>query len=618
MSYNYSNSASIGGGGFSFNTSTYGNTPYLRLKLASVTDGNGGTYQFNYDSTALPSKNSYAQDQWGLYNGALFNASLIPNPTQYLRPDLGNNNNNHSANYSYAKAEILNQIIYPTGGSVNFDYELNIFDNYWVPDYNSNNNTISAGNGLRVKLVTWKDSDGSIKKKLAYNYTGGKAILPINIYRNYNTYHITVLDHLYAHAETKEYIIEEYNGNGYYGQSSLGSITGVGYNSVTAKSLDNSNNNNGSIVTTFYNYPSIIPNNSVQFMSKVPISVPALEDRDQPKLGLEKTVEIYDAQQVLVKKTTNFYSNFKTPFHYAARVSGYQSLFFHVPLSSSSPAYWASRAQHMVAIYPIYDFKTKLITSEEIEYFGAESQIKTSSFTYNSYNFLTNKTDTYDGIRESTSTTYVIDNPSNPTLTAMVAQNRFDDILTIKKEKIYQNLSTSGISGESTKAFGYQQYNNTFQIGSDTTKNNPSSRVIPKIRTYDLYDDLGNLLQFTENGKTTSMIYGYNNKYVVAVVENSTFNALSDILGASALQSFSVSMPSDIQVNSFLTLLRTDSRLKNSLVTTYTYKPLIGITTTTDSKGLVTTFEYNGFGQLKNVKDQNGNITKNYNYHFKQ
>ena len=52
-------------------------------------------------------------------------------------------------------------------------------------------------------------------------------------------------------------------------------------------------------------------------------------------------------------------------------------------------------------------------------------------------------------------------------------------------------------------------------------------------------------------------------------------------------------------------------------ITTYTYDPLIGITSTTDPKGITTYYEYDNFLRLMNVKDQDGNIIKNYDYHYK-
>jgi len=49
-------------------------------------------------------------------------------------------------------------------------------------------------------------------------------------------------------------------------------------------------------------------------------------------------------------------------------------------------------------------------------------------------------------------------------------------------------------------------------------------------------------------------------------------------------------------------------------MTTYAYNPS-GVTSISDTKGAINSFEYDYFGRLKNAKDWNGNIVKNYGYH---
>ena len=49
---------------------------------------------------------------------------------------------------------------------------------------------------------------------------------------------------------------------------------------------------------------------------------------------------------------------------------------------------------------------------------------------------------------------------------------------------------------------------------------------------------------------------------------------------------------------------------------TYTYDPLVGITSASNSKNQLTYYEYDTFQRLINIRDQNGNIVKHTDYHY--
>jgi len=52
-------------------------------------------------------------------------------------------------------------------------------------------------------------------------------------------------------------------------------------------------------------------------------------------------------------------------------------------------------------------------------------------------------------------------------------------------------------------------------------------------------------------------------------------------------------------------------------VTTYSYEPLIGLTSSADPNGEITSYEYDGLNRLKNIKDYQGNIVKNFQYNYR-
>ena len=54
----------------------------------------------------------------------------------------------------------------------------------------------------------------------------------------------------------------------------------------------------------------------------------------------------------------------------------------------------------------------------------------------------------------------------------------------------------------------------------------------------------------------------------------------------------------------------------DALMTTYTYDPLVGVTSVTDARYITTYYVYDEFGRLEFVKDHNGDILQKYDYHY--
>lgn len=101
----------------------------LMLKKIRLNDNSTQSisYQFNYNSQILPNRFSYARDWWGYYNGEDSNTGLTPSIDIVMIED-----NKRNVNPEFAKAGILEEIIYPTGGKAKFQFESNrgIFYSY--------------------------------------------------------------------------------------------------------------------------------------------------------------------------------------------------------------------------------------------------------------------------------------------------------------------------------------------------------------------------------------------------------------------------------------------------------------------------------------------------------
>lgn len=116
----------------------------------------------------------------------------------------------------------------------------------------------------------------------------------------------------------------------------------------------------------------------------------------------------------------------------------------------------------------------------------------------------------------------------------------------------------------------------------------------------------------------TVYLYSYYNQHLIAEIKNADYATIESILGGSgAVSSFAASTPTDVAVNTLIYTLRNSALLKDAQITSYTYKPLVGTTSSTDAKGMTTYYEYDAFQRLKAVKDQDGNILKQTDYHYK-
>ncbi|NHN28162.1 RHS repeat protein [Flavobacterium jejuense] len=144
-----------------------------------------------------------------------------------------------------------------------------------------------------------------------------------------------------------------------------------------------------------------------------------------------------------------------------------------------------------------------------------------------------------------------------------------------------------------------------------TAKGNETSEVRIKYNAID--NTNGNPLEVQqESGIPIAYIWGYNKTQPIAKIENATYAQVLPYVAN--LQTLS-NGTNEANLITALDNLRT--ALPNAMVTTYTYKPLVGISTITDPKGNTVTYHYDDFNRLEFVKDKNGNILSENEYHYK-
>ncbi|MCV9387467.1 RHS repeat domain-containing protein [Reichenbachiella ulvae] len=137
------------------------------------------------------------------------------------------------------------------------------------------------------------------------------------------------------------------------------------------------------------------------------------------------------------------------------------------------------------------------------------------------------------------------------------------------------------------------------------------------------FDNSGNIREKqNRDGSYTSFIWGYEDSYPVAKIEGASYSSISgyvsNIKSKSNLDDDTCRGTSgcdEANLRAALNALR--NGVSGAMVTTYTYDPLVGMTSQTDSNGRTTYYEYDDFGRLERVIDDEGNPVSAYEYNYK-
>lgn len=135
-----------------------------------------------------------------------------------------------------------------------------------------------------------------------------------------------------------------------------------------------------------------------------------------------------------------------------------------------------------------------------------------------------------------------------------------------------------------------------------------SDSTVNRFTNYDLKGNLRE--QDRVNDIKEVYIWGYRGQYPVAKITNSNYLADSTLIAGANLWA----PVNDATLRSQLNNLRTGLVNSKAMVTTYTYLPLIGITSETDPSGKTIYYEYDSLGRLVLIRDQNNNIVKKIEY----
>lgn len=625
-----------------FSYDHFGGT-FKRPFLKSIKDlNNDQIYSFEYNkTTTLPAYYTKGIDHWGYWNGKDLNESLAPFDTYNATTgDYTLNNTFRDADSQKYDVALLSRVLYPTKGYSLFEYEPQYYGKRVERNSSSlflpalANNSGFAG-GARVKKIFNYAENGVLSTEKEYRYTttlNGSS--NSGILMNWPRYFYYIEK---SGSSMVEKLMIKTSSN--VQQNSLDSYN-VGYSKVFE--IDKNKGYIEHNFTTYETHPDLLspdPTNTRQYITGYTNFVPLNLYKNFKNLyGVDKSMlrakllnQKYFSQSDLVNpiKIVNYeyYDNMDYNPNNSKDNNNYVSI-------NHLTGYWVQGYRKFMNSAPV-----KKITTTD--YLNGSDVTSYQEFFYNSsrhLNLTEEKSIYTDGAMLSKKYQYPEDVrhgnqpqqniPPYQSVPYMVGKNMVGIPLITSnyKNSIFQNRQqiTFDYNPSSTLALP----KNNIQYFEDQTISTPNngygSAIVPNpnygitVVSYNQYDSTGNLLQYTtKEGVPTTIVWGYNQTQPIAKIEGAK---LSDIPQALITNIVNASDYSSLSYSESTLITQLDS-FRNGLsayqVSTYTYKPLIGVTTITSPSGIREYYIYDTANRLQSVKDINGNVLKEYQYHYK-
>lgn len=587
---------------------------WLRSRLDKVTIDDQ-VYRFWYylGNKGLPNKFTKGIDYFGYYNGKDENTALLDPLAPLNEPCLlsapysqsYDQRSDRWPNLTSGIAGLLEKEEYPTGGYSEFEYE--------SPTYLADQSTplhespgMHTAGGAIIKSIKDYTVDGSLQKQRSYlyskdgsadpNQTSGQLMVPL-----LNLAKIPLYVQGYQDSGSKDecYPAKESSTSIPGNDAADGKIIGFDY----VREIVQGSQGNYTNYYHFENNPtkvSSLPLATEQFPN---INGQIIEERN------------YDADGKVVRSTIN--DDYK---HDQGQVN---ALAFKAypggPLLNFFEYYHLDRTFTKPFKVTTYVSQTPSDIVEDaqgqITDWGHSAKTETN-FTFNS-NFLPKSEETEDSNGDILRTEYwrAADyaDPKSGTLTAMEdpGENLVEPVIEEIKMRNGQVVSATGNKYDDT--FGPILIHATYQFNPSLGEFQHALQGDNFLNPYEKKADFTyntdkfKVLEYTpSDGPVNSFVWGYNGLLPIVHGVGITYNNLK------------LAYDHAVVSGDYESTLRNDPAVGGKPITTYQYKPLVGVTSITDPAGIKKSFEYDQYGRLVKVKDNDNNTIQQYGYHFRE
>ncbi|HCA07161.1 hypothetical protein [Chryseobacterium sp.] len=601
---------------------TTGNANRIFLQSINLTGDKKYAFEYDLTSNSFPIPHTCAVDYWGFYNGMLSNdpnsshQKLIPTVNLDSNQDFSYATNEREPNFDYSKTARLTKVIYPTKGYSVFEYEPHLYSKRLERRFSSNSlpalfDVNGVFGGTRIKKINDYDLNNNMQsREFIYSDSNGNSTGILMDWPRYIFYLTAVTTFndgsIFVQANSKHGYIQSSN----ISRNTL-SGSGINYSSVTEKK-----SGNGSVESKFKTYidtPDTFEGNTQPLTGGLYTPMPMAQN-----IYIEPNDKGFERgklkERIIRNEAGNTLSIEKLTYNESPGKFGQYTAVINI----------ANAWMHARKVFYYNDFLSK---KETLNYFSSAFLKNTELYNYNNQSLIADKSITNaDNNLTSTFYKYAVDKNNqylidkNMIGIPLEVEAKNNDMRISKTETLYP-LS----QGEAnTKTAGLPL---PYSVLSTDLQN-----VIKEEVTYNKYDDKGNLVQYTtKDGLTTGIVWGYNKTFPIVKIEGAKLSDISqslidNIVNASDNDALLGTETSEQSMVDALDLFRNNSALSNYQISTYTYNPLIGVTSITAPSGIREIYIYDTANRLKEVKqldkDASGNpvykILKEFKYNYKQ
>lgn len=512
-------------------------------------------------------------------------------------------------------------ILTPIENNYNQPYYIRCYLNGWYEDTLSQTAYELTCGGLRIKRISNFDHDGVRINFTEYDYdvNGISSGILFDKRETIDFAHCYNMDPVGGLPGTHS--VEVYTiGTGHSRMPAFYSSCNpgvVGYSKVTKNRYDATGNLEKRVVTTYRN--------------NEPQNLYSIDYYTSFDNGLVLSQEIRDASDSVIARTENTYEN-DVVDHYATNMVVKYKCLNHGPSAPAStliltvydsPSITPTSTTNMGAPgpegvvdvwrYPYILSRVELSQSVSTEYCeDGNTIVKTKEYLYNGVNHQVSQIDENTGVPNQTRRTRFTYSADETDYISRWMKNahRLNDVVETKTALVENGLETC----QSTQRINYiSRYVNGSSIYLPASFSTSVGDNLPEIRSTYSYDDSLNIKSIVVDSLETVYIWSYSGIYPIARIEGLTYAEVETAVGSSTISNL---LYKAVPTLSDYSSIRNAVKSIGGHITTYTYMPLVGITSTTLPNGNTIYYEYDGFGRLSRVIDHNDSVisTNSYNY----